>query len=240
MTIMRTIRYGLIATTMDYNQCDDITGELLSGVLPKMGIVRTANRVLVTAEREYWGFGLSHVYVLQLVDHLKVICDHGGQDTDTGTLLMASLEAFSIQAGFHENLLTIDPSVLPWTEHCWWKVTLTAIHKYKITVNGTVSTLKKWASNDTFIMKDFLSFYEHNESTPFLQSLNRVRLYLKLATKLDLMLACGRKANPRIHSLDITETIGLSATAYNWPTQGRPSNRSIYQIGTSHWMKFMA
>ena len=77
ITIMRTIRYGLIAIALDYEQCDAITGELLSGVLPKMGIVRTANRVLVTAERDFWGFGLTDVYVLQLVDHLKVLCDHG-------------------------------------------------------------------------------------------------------------------------------------------------------------------
>ena len=156
------------------------------------------------------------------MDHLKVICDHGGQDTDTGTLLTASLETFAIQAGFQENPFMIHPTILPWTEHCWWKVTLTAIHKYKITLGGTVSTLKKWALNDTFIMKDFLSFHEHNESKAFLQSLNRVQLYLKVATKSDLMLACGQKANPKIHSLDITDIIGLSATAYNWPAQGRP------------------
>ena len=75
MTIMHTIRYRLVATALDYEQCDVITGELLSGVLPKMGIVCTASKVLVTAEKAFWGFRLTHVYVLQLVDHLKVLCN---------------------------------------------------------------------------------------------------------------------------------------------------------------------
>ena len=39
MTIMRTLRYGLVATAMNYKQCDIITKELLKGVLSKMGII---------------------------------------------------------------------------------------------------------------------------------------------------------------------------------------------------------
>ena len=48
MTIMRTLQYGLIATAMNYDQCNIITKQLISGILPKMGIIRTVNTKLAT------------------------------------------------------------------------------------------------------------------------------------------------------------------------------------------------
>ena len=89
-----------------------------------MGIVRMANRTLATAETKFQGLGLTHLYVLQLVDHLKVICNHGGTLSDTGILLSASLESFALQAGYKGNPLDLQLDNLPWTEHCWWKITL--------------------------------------------------------------------------------------------------------------------
>ena len=147
--------------------------------------------MLATAKKDFWGFGLTHIYVLQLVDHLKILCDHRGQAIDTGTLLKASLESFAIQAGVHENPFKINPINLLWTGHCWWHVTLTAVHKYKINLNREVLNLHKWAEEDTSIMQDFLSFYENNKSRAFLTSLNQVQLFLKVATRADLMLACS-------------------------------------------------
>ena len=51
MTIMRTLHYGLVATAMSYKQCDHLTRTLIQGTLSKMGVVRAANNVLVTAHR---------------------------------------------------------------------------------------------------------------------------------------------------------------------------------------------
>ena len=49
VTITRTLCYGLIATALSYDQCDDLTKLLIQGVLPKMGIIRTANMILATS-----------------------------------------------------------------------------------------------------------------------------------------------------------------------------------------------
>ena len=132
---MRTLRYGLLATAMTYEECNTLMKLLLTGVLPKMGIVRTANRTLATPETKLQGLGLTHLFVLQLVDHLKKVCDHGGTNSDTGTLLSASLEGFALQAGYEDNPLKLQPEHLPWTEHCWWKITLAAITTYGIRIN---------------------------------------------------------------------------------------------------------
>ena len=82
MTIIHMVRCGLIATALDYEQCDTIMQDILVGVFPKMGHIRTINRILTTA-KNIFEFGLTHVYVLQLIDHLKILCDHSWQEMDT-------------------------------------------------------------------------------------------------------------------------------------------------------------
>ena len=62
ITIMRMLRYGLLATAMTYEECDTLIKLLLTGELPKMGIVRTANRTLATAETKLQGLGLTHLF----------------------------------------------------------------------------------------------------------------------------------------------------------------------------------
>ena len=110
---MRTSRYGLLATAMTFEECGTLMK--IYGALPKMGIVQTSNRTLTTAETKLRGLGLTHLYVLQLVDHLKILCNHGGTHSDTGILLSASLESFALQAGYEGNPYNLQPENLPWT-----------------------------------------------------------------------------------------------------------------------------
>ena len=226
---MRTLRYGLLATAMTFDECDTLMKMLLTRVLPKMGIVRTANRTLATAETRLRGLGLTHLYVLQLVDHLKIVCDHGGTGSDTGILLSASLKGFALQAGYTDNPFDLQPEHLPWTEHCWWKITLLAITKYGIKINGKPTCLQKWTQNGSYIMKDFHDYYQENESVAFYQSLNRVRLYLKVLTRSDLQQADGKRAHPSIFTLPDPSKVSFSnsSTRYNWPTQGKPSTNDL-------------
>ena len=103
------------------------------------------------------GVGLIHLYILQLVDHLKIICNHGGEQTDTGTLLRNELEALNIQAGLGDSPFDINPLRTPWIEHCWWSNTLEAMFRYNIQIKGDIKTLHKWTDNDSFLMDDFRS-----------------------------------------------------------------------------------
>ena len=155
---------------------------------------------MATAETKLRGLGLTHLYVLQLIDHLKVVCDHGGTSSDTGILLSAILEGFVLQAGYAGNPFDLQPEQLPWTEHCWWKITLMAITTYGIKINGKPN-LQTWTQNDSYIMKDFHNYYQENESVPFYQSLNRVRLYLRVVTQSNLQQVEGKLAHPLIFTL---------------------------------------
>ena len=123
-----------------------------------MGIIWTASMVLATAPWSMQGIGIIHLYIFQLVDHLKIIYDHGRKDTETGKLLTIELDAINIQAGLGGSPLEINPSTTPWVEHCWWSNTLEAARKYNITIHGFQMFLQPWTSNYSFLMKDFQEF----------------------------------------------------------------------------------
>lgn len=104
---------------MDFHQCNKLTRTLLKVVLPKMGIVRTASNVLATAPTRYRGIGITNFYILQMVDHLRIACDHGDSDLDTGQLLRMTLEITQLQAGIGGSPLHIKPSIVTWIENLW-------------------------------------------------------------------------------------------------------------------------
>ena len=157
-----------------------------------MGIIRTANNVLATAPTRYRGMGIINLCILQMVDHLKVACDHGDNDSDTGQLLQTTLEITQLQAGVGGNPLHIKPSMVNWIEHSWWTNTLVAMEKYQVLLHGNVPNLKKWTSHDSFIMDDIIQKYGNRERPSFYESINRMRIYHRVNTRSDIQHACGK------------------------------------------------
>ena len=174
MTIMQTLHYGLVATAMIYEQFDHLTWTLIQGTLSKMGVVQTANTVLVTAPQDYQGMGIIHLNILQMLDHLKIICNHGGTPSDTGKLLMVQLESLAVQTGIGGSPFGLDPTKYSWMEHSWWTNTLAAIRRYNIQIIGQAQTLELWAENDGFIMEDVRAVYNTAHDKSSLRSIIRV------------------------------------------------------------------
>ena len=82
------------------------------GISPKYGNCSHNKHCLAMTPRSYRGLGLTNLYIQQLIDHLKVACNHGGTSTEIGILLSIGLESFALQAGVGGSPLLIDPSVI--------------------------------------------------------------------------------------------------------------------------------
>ena len=185
MTIVRTIQYRLVSMALNFQQGDKLTRTLLKVALPKMGIVRTANNVLATAPTAYCGIGIINFYILRMIDHLKIACNHIGTKTDTGHLLLTTLEIMQQIAGIGGNPFTIKQSEVTCLEQSWWTNTLTAMEKYNVRLEGNIPELQKWTENDTFINGN-------RESIKFYKSINCMRLYHKICTRSDIQHTCGK------------------------------------------------
>ena len=108
---------------------------------------------------DYHGLGIIHLYILQMIEHFKNICNHGGTTSDTGKLLTVQLESLAVQTGIGGPPFDLDPMKYSWMEQSWWTNTLLAIRRYNIQIIGHINTLELWAENDRFIMEDMREIY---------------------------------------------------------------------------------
>jgi hypothetical protein len=60
-----SLAYGTPTTTLSYKECEDVQRAVIAAILPKMGIVRNAERKVVSGTSKYGGLGLDHLATIQ-------------------------------------------------------------------------------------------------------------------------------------------------------------------------------
>ena len=64
-TVMKTLEYPLLATTLTQDDCTDIMAPILHDGLPKAGICRTLARAMVYGPKQYKELALHNLYTTQ-------------------------------------------------------------------------------------------------------------------------------------------------------------------------------
>jgi hypothetical protein len=62
---MPRLGYGVPATTLTKEECEDIQRPVVNAILPKMGIAMSAPRKVFFGTKQYGGLGLIHLAALQ-------------------------------------------------------------------------------------------------------------------------------------------------------------------------------
>jgi hypothetical protein len=73
---MSSLGYGVPATTLTKEECEDIQRPVVNDILPKMGIARSAPRKVVFGTKQYGGLGLTHLADLQGNSRLQYLLGH--------------------------------------------------------------------------------------------------------------------------------------------------------------------
>jgi hypothetical protein len=71
-----SLAYGTPATTLSYEECEDVQRAVIAAILPKMGIVRNAARKVVFGTAKYGGLGLDHLATIQNYSRLQYLIGH--------------------------------------------------------------------------------------------------------------------------------------------------------------------
>jgi hypothetical protein len=85
-TIMRTLEYPLVATTMTREQCKEILRPILKTALPLCKVQRNLPRALVHGTLKARGLIIPNLYWMQLIQHIQSIHQHMHQDTPSRDL----------------------------------------------------------------------------------------------------------------------------------------------------------
>jgi hypothetical protein len=108
--IYPTMKYGLAATTIKFQDLANIQAPLINAILPTLGYNRHMPRALVYGPIAFGGMGIHHLGTEQGVAHVKHTLGSLRNNTNDITAIQSLLEAYSITAGTIGN-------PLEYTEH---------------------------------------------------------------------------------------------------------------------------
>jgi hypothetical protein len=105
---MPSLGYGVPATTLIKEECEDIQRPVVNTILPKMGIARSAPRKVVFGTKQYGGLGLTHLAALQGNIRIQYLIGHLRCGDTTGELMQILLEYTQLECGCRGNPLQQD------------------------------------------------------------------------------------------------------------------------------------
>jgi hypothetical protein len=178
---MPSLGYGVPATTLTKEECEDIQRPLVNAILPKMGIVRSAPRKVVFGTKQYGGLGLTHLAALQGNSRLQYLLGHLRCGDTTGELMQMLLEYTQLEYGRRGNLLLQDYKKYEclllnknWITEVWGHLSTC---KATVEING-IWVPKENRKSDLAIMERLVA--SGRFSGKELKQINYCRIYLQV------------------------------------------------------------
>jgi len=160
-TIMKTLEYPLVATSLSRSDVDTIMAPILKAILPKLGIQKKIPHSLLYGSTSVQGFNLKDPWVTQLVEHLQATMLHQYRDAPSADLHVENMELLQCHVGsavpFWELTFDLYGCLAP---RSWMKATWEHLDKTPLTLKGPKFTISpKQARNDylmdIFVQHDF-------------------------------------------------------------------------------------
>jgi hypothetical protein len=105
---MPILVYGTPAMTLARKNCEEIQRPIVNAILPKMGIARSAPRVVVFGTAKFGGIGIMHLAALQGHIILQYLLGNLRCGYATGRFVQMLLEYTQLECGCRGNLLAQD------------------------------------------------------------------------------------------------------------------------------------
>ena len=234
-TLYPSVTFGMMATCLTQEQCEEAFKPIRAGALSKAGYVKSIPAVVLHGPEKYGGIGLKDFHSVQHIEHIKALSDEGGKTSPTGQLLEILLHGHVLEIGRSGSFLEQKYNeVGPTLTQSWLKDTLQYISHHGITIHGKHNHLQTWRQRDSLIMDDINNTPGTTTSDMELTAANRCRMYLKATTKSDISTGDGKGIiNSAWNCFRDWNT--LSSRAYKWPRQPRPSQNDIHA-----WQRVLA
>lgn len=219
------ITYGLMATAMHKNQTEKVDKEIRK-ILPKMGYCRSTPKTLVHGHTAYGGIGLRDIDTIQGTEHIKALLQEAGSGSPTDQLLQIVIDQHTLERGRQGDIFKGEDKDLHLYTSTWMSNTIQFIKKNGLQVEGNQTKLKKWCTQDTFIMDDILRAPGTTFTESEIKDINRCRMHLGIVTTSDMTDGTGRTVRQGVWECD-KDIETTSQRAYHWPCQMRPGKSSI-------------
>jgi hypothetical protein len=169
---------------------------------------------------KYQGLAVPNLYVESGIEHVALLLQETHGLTQTGKLLIMSLEAMKVEIGVGGSVLTQSFSrygslaTRSWVKHTWQ-----FLAENNMTVEDQVGDLPLRRQGDVYLTE---AFTRHGIKGARLQQLNACRLFLQVDTLSDITTADGRYITWYAQHGIRDDT---RSTSHKWPSQSDPGPR---------------
>ena len=220
-----SITYGMEATTLTPEQCNEVFKPIRAGVLPKAGYCRNIPSAVIHGPEKYGGIGIRDLYTIQGTEHIKAMLNDGGTQNPTGQLLAIAMTGHTLEVGRAGRLFDANYSEIEkYMTSTWIKDTLKYTWTNNITLNTGGPTLQTWREGDVLLMDAIEDTQGVTTTEADKAAFNRCRMHLQVTTLSDICTASGD--NILAEAWDCSKQWeSISSRAYTWPHQPRPGQR---------------
>jgi hypothetical protein len=218
VTVLKQIDYCLPPLNLSKSQCDRLMRPILKSALPKAGYNRNFPKEVLHGPTSLLGADIHHPYMTQLIAHLDILLQHGGQETITGHLLTGNLETTKLELGRPRPLFGQDFSSFgklatkSWIRGVWEEI---ATIGTDIRLEEHSKSLALQGHADRFLIEAFAASGYQNKQ---LRTLNCCRIRLHAITLAGITTGDGRHLLEGI--FDGTNPM-LDASPHTYPQQGQ-------------------
>ena len=190
--IYKSLGYSLPATYLSKKELNEAWAPAISQGIAASGVVRNLDRTIVFGDTMYQGLGLRHPYILQGIEHIKVLMTHGVSQSLTGMLLRTNIEASKQELGLGGSFFTQNYKLYKGlVTNSWVKSTWQFLWEHKLSLEETTPNLYLTTSQDSYLMEDFKTIGQVDSEK--MKVVNRCRLYLEVTTLAEISNARGGK-----------------------------------------------
>jgi len=224
-TILRQVHYVLPATTLTQTQCDQVMAPCYRRGLPAVGIMCSFPRAILQAPYDYYGLGITNLYLEQGIQHILAILRYGpNNDDSTGKLIRLGLETLHLELGLNGHLLSLDwPTLHHMTTPTWITHTWRFMHENGISIETNTPEIPMSREGDQLLTNLFLQAGIRGKD---LAALNRCRLFLQVVTLADISDGSGHYITDAMLSGKANTTF---TSGFTWPNQGQPTKKEWAQ-----------
>ena len=159
-TVLKTLQFPMVATTLSRPQCDKIMSIVLQGGLPASGIARSFPYDMVYASLDTFGLAVPDLFVVQGIQKIqRILRTTTGPQMIEGRLIRVAIQQHLVELGcagplFH---LPFSPwgnlATKSWIRHVWHFMSL-----YGISITDDLPQIPLWREFDNYIMVAFVHF----------------------------------------------------------------------------------
>ena len=220
-SIMKTIEYPLLATSMSREQFQFIMAPILVTALPRAGICRYMNRDVIYSLPIHQGMGIPDPFVTQGLRKLFELLHEQCNANPSLPFLSSALNSLATFTGLGENFLLYPPTrqMLGMIDNSLCRSLWEFLHIYGIKLRKLVKSRKQF-EKDELIME---RIYSSSCSTAELRIFNYCRLFLQVTCLSDIISMDGKSIRCHIWEGKRVPHIIDKTTWFDQPCPAKPA-----------------